>query len=250
MSAEPAIRIEQMTFSYDGLPLLENADVTIGEGEFVSIIGPNGGGKTTLVKLMLGLLRPQRGSVRIFGRRPEESRRRIGYVPQNVQLDPLFPASVMDVVLMGRLGIGPRIGPHGASDRRAALDALERVGLREQRGQAFGALSGGQRQRALIARALACEPRLLIMDEPTAHLDVHMEAEFYELLQQLRKNLTMVLVSHDIGVVSQMVQTVVCVHRRVDVHSTQQLTGDLIRRMYAEDVRMVHHAHCHHPSHG
>jgi len=250
----PVIVIENLAFSYGGPPLLEDVNLSIREGEFVSVVGPNGGGKTTLLKLILGLLLPSRGTVRVFGKRPEDARRRIGYVPQYAQLDPFFPVNVMDVVLMGRLGVSGMLGPYHASDREAALNALEQVNLRREAMQPFGALSGGQRQRVLIARALAGEPQLLMMDEPTAHLDVHMEAEFYDLLRALSRRLTMVLVSHDIGVVSQLVQTVICVYRRVDVHSTTELTGDMISNMYAGDVRLVKHDHhhdanCTHPEH-
>ena len=243
MAQTPVITIEDMTFSYGGPPLMENVNLTIHNGEFVSVVGPNGGGKTTLVKLMLGLLRPIRGRIRVFDHRPDEVREQIGYVPQNVQLDPYFPVSVMDVVLMGRLGTTGQLGPYRSADRRAAFEALEQVRLRNECTKPFGALSGGQRQRVLIARALACNPQLLIMDEPTAHLDVHMEEEFYDLLRDLKQRLTMILVSHDIGVVSQLVETVICVYRKVDVHPTSELTGDLISQMYMGDVRMVRHDH-------
>lgn len=239
----PAIAIEGLCFAYDGPPVLRDVSFTIARRDFVSIVGPNGGGKTTLLKLMLGLLEPQHGTVRVFGRPPREVRRRIGYMPQHVQFDPQFPVTALDVVLMGRLGIGPAIGPSRRADREAALAALREVGLADAAGKPLGVLSGGQRQRVLIARALAAAPELLLLDEPTASLDVAVQGDFFDLLHRLNEHLTIVLVSHDVGFVSQHVQTVVCVARTVEVHTTSELDGHAISELYGSAVRFVHHAH-------
>ena len=244
MSDVPAIAVRDLAFAYPGEPaVLEDVAFTIAEGDFVSVVGPNGGGKTTLLRLLLGLLSPSRGEVRLFGRPPEQARRQIGYMPQHPQLDPHFPVSARDVVLMGRLGPGRPRGLFGRDDKEAARRALAEVGLEEMGRRPFAALSSGQKQRVLIARALACAPRLLLLDEPTANLDLHVEGELYELLRELNRRLTVVLVSHDLGFVSRYVRTVVCVKRHVAVHPTSEITGDIIRDMYGGDVRVVRHDH-------
>jgi len=242
MSA-PVISIENLTFSYDGFPVLEDVNVAVHEREFACIVGPNGGGKTTLLKLMLGLLQPTGGRVRLFGVPPERARTRVGYLPQSYAYDPQFPVRVMDVVLMGRLDRGGLFGPYRRSDREAALEALRQVEMVEFRHRPLAALSGGQRQRVLIARALACEPEMLLLDEPTASLDLTIEGELYGLLRRLNERLTVVMVSHDIGFVSRFVTKVICVKRQVAVHPTSELTGEMINEIYGSDVCMVRHDH-------
>lgn len=239
----PVVEISGLWFSYGLLPALQDVSLRIAAGEQVCMVGPNGGGKTTLLKLILGLLRPARGTVRVFGRSPELVRRRIGYAPQHAAFDPKFPVSVQDVVLMGRIGRAGLLGPYGRSDREAAGEALSEVGLGELRRRPFAALSGGQRQRVLVARGLACRPDLLLLDEPTANLDIGFEAEFNELLRRLSRRLTLVMVSHDVGFVSQLVSKVICVHGAVAVHPTAELTGQLMRDLYGHDVMLVRHDH-------
>lgn len=240
---EPVIRMDGVDFGYDESLVLENVNFTIGERDFASIVGPNGGGKTTLLKLMLGLIEPRRGQVCIFQTSPHRVRTRIGYMPQHSQLDPKFPVCVLDVVLTGRLGITRTIGPYRASDKAAARQALHEVGLAELESRPFAALSGGQRQRVLIARALASQPDLLLLDEPTANLDLRVQDDLYELLRQLSTKVTVVLVSHDVGFVSKFVKTVVCVNRSVHVHSSGDLDSEAIIRLYGRDVRLLHHDH-------
>ncbi|NQT18791.1 MAG: metal ABC transporter ATP-binding protein [Planctomycetes bacterium] len=238
-----AVDIRDLWFSYDSLPVLQNINLSISAGQKVCMVGPNGGGKTTLVKLILGLLRPARGTVRVFGGQPTARRKRIGYAPQHAAFDPKFPVSVTDVVLMGRIGQTGVLGPYRRSDRLAAGEALQAVGLGDLGRRAFSDLSGGQRQRVLIARAIASGPELLLLDEPTANLDIGVEAEFYQLLTQLSEKLTLVMVSHDVGFVSQLVDKVVCVHGSVAVHPTAELTGELMRDLYGHDVMLVRHDH-------
>jgi zinc transport system ATP-binding protein len=244
MTAEPThsvIDLRGVWFSYDGALVIENASLSVGRGDFACIVGPNGGGKTTLIKLVLGLLTPSRGVIRVFGMPPSEARPNIGYIPQNPQVDPQFPATVTDVALMGRLSGRFLAGRYRAADRAAAWRALEQVGLADRRDAPFAALSGGQRQRALIARALAAEPQLLLMDEPTANLDRLVEHDFYHLLKDLNERLTIVMVSHDLGFVSEFVKTVVCVKRNVVVHPTSEITGAMIDEIYGMDMRVVRH---------
>jgi zinc transport system ATP-binding protein len=237
----PAILMKDLWFSYDGDPVLEGVNLSIPRGDFVSMVGPNGGGKTTLLKLMLGLLRPARGEVRVFGKPPDAARPRVGYMPQYTQLDPQFPATVMYVALMGRLGHGKPFGRYSRQDREIVARALDQVGLCDVLRKPFSSISGGQRQRLFIARALACEPDLLLLDEPTANLDVVMGGDLYELLRTLNETLTVVTVSHDIGFVSMVVKSVVCVKRKVFMHPTSEITGEMINALYGSPVRMVRH---------
>jgi zinc transport system ATP-binding protein len=244
MTDEAVVLLRDVTFSYGGEPVLEDVNLAVGAREAVCIVGPNGGGKTTLVKLMLGLLSPQAGEVRLFGRPPRQARLRAGYMPQHVQHDPLFPVTVMDIVLMGRLGLGGLgglLGWPGHADRRAAQSALEQVGMEGVGRRPFASLSGGERQRVLIARALCCEPELLLLDEPTSNVDSLVEARLLDLLRELNRRMTILMVSHDLGFVSGLVEKAICVNRRVVVHPTSAMTGAAIRDIYGGEVRMVRH---------
>jgi zinc transport system ATP-binding protein len=241
----PVIEINQLSFAYPQTPVLANVNLTIHRGDLVCFVGPNGGGKTTLLRLILGLLRPDSGILRVFGVSPLEARPRVGYMPQHAQLDPQFPVRVLDVVLMGRLG-HRRIGPFRRMDRERALHALQEVGLADFARRSFAALSGGQRQRVLIARALACEPELLLLDEPTSNLDPLVQDDMTELLRTLNQRLTIVLVSHDVGFVIKHVKSVVCVNRDVVIHPAGEISGESIRTLYGQDVQLVHHQHHHH----
>jgi zinc transport system ATP-binding protein len=240
---EPAIEISGLWFSYGAQTVLRSVNLLIARGEFVCMLGPNGGGKTTLLRLMLGLLKPDRGSVRVLGGQPLETCARMGYVAQQSQFDPSFPVSVLDVVLMGRLGRGGGIGWHRRADVRYADAALAEVRMSDLRKRPFSELSGGQRQRVLIARALAAEPELLLLDEPTSNLDVGVEQEFQDLLAGMARRMTIVLVSHDIGFVTEQVGKVICVQQTVAVHPTASLTGDVMRDLYGQDIRLVRHDH-------
>ena len=240
----PVIELDRVSFSFDGRnPILEDVTLTIQPLEFASVIGPNGGGKTTLLKLILGLLEPSSGTVRVLGTTPVRARHRIGYMAQHATLDAAFPVRVLDVVLMGRLGPGRLAGPHDRADLEAARDTLERVGLGALERRPFADLSGGQRQRVLLARALASGPELLLLDEPASGLDQKVEQDFFDLLQELNQTATIVLVSHDLGFVQAFVRSVICVHRTVDVHPTNRLDGTTIRELYGGEVRMVRHDH-------
>jgi zinc transport system ATP-binding protein len=244
LPVDPVVEIDRVNFRFGGGPrVLEDVSLTIERGDFASVIGPNGGGKTTLVKLIVGLLRPTSGSLRVLGTTPEKARTRIGYMPQHAMMDPQFPVRVRDVVMMGRLAARPALLGYSRADRRAAAEALAGVGLEDLGGRPFSALSGGQRQRVLLARALVTGPELLLLDEPASGLDQKVEQDFFDLLRELNRRLTIVLVSHDLGFVASFVRTVICVHRQVDVHPTAELDGSAIAAIYGDEVRMVRHDH-------
>ncbi len=248
-TGEPVICFEGVSFSYGRSLVIEDADFDIYKGESVCVVGPNGGGKSTLLKLMLGLLHPDAGAIKLLGDTPKRSRSRVGYVPQHINFDPLFPVSVLDVVLMGRLS-RRTLGFCSREDAAAAMEALERMGLAARAQDAFAALSGGQRQAVLIARALAAEVDVLLLDEPTAHVDVAAEERLLKSLKALQADLTLVTVSHDLAFVSRSVPKVVCVNRCVHVHPTTELTDARLRKLYGFEVRMVQHDHEHLDSHG
>ncbi len=241
--SKTVIQIKNMCFSYGSHTILEDVNVSIKEKEMVGIVGPNGGGKTTLLRLMLGLLQPDSGTIKVIGKNPEQASSRVGYVPQHREFDPLFPVSVLDVVLMGRVG-KKWGGFFSRDDKQTALQALHDVDLYDRRNSAFAELSGGQRQRTLIARALASSAELLFFDEPTANVDSSAERNLYKLLSKLNEDLTILIVSHDVGFVSKYVSTVVCVNRSVLIHPTSELDGQTIQNIYGKELAIVRHNHC------
>lgn len=236
-----AISIRDLDFSYEKVPVLSDVNLDIFSGDSICIVGPNGGGKTTLIKLILGLVTPQKGSVRVLDMAPSKGRMQIGYVPQYAQYDPYYPISVFDVVLMGRLGMNGR--RYNDADRQAALESLEQVNLSDLIGRPFSAISGGQRQRVLIARALASRGKILILDEPTANIDHESEEHFFGLLGELNKKMTILMVTHDLGFASSFFKRIACVNRQVVIHPTSELTGELIQNMYGGNLRMIRHDH-------
>ncbi|MDF1657472.1 MAG: ABC transporter ATP-binding protein [Verrucomicrobiales bacterium] len=229
---------EGLCFGYGKQLVLEDVNFSITKGESLCMIGPNGGGKSTLLKLMLGLLEPNEGSLSLFGKSVGEARRQVGYVPQAVRFDPLFPITAIDIVLMGRLD-RHRFGFYSRQCRAAAMAALAEVGLQDAAQRPFSDLSGGQRQRVLIARALACEPELLLLDEPTANIDLSVEEQFIETLTQLKGKMTILMVTHDLDLISEIGDSVLCVNHRVHRHSLP-LSGETIREIYS-GVRRVEH---------
>ncbi|MGI9242073.1 MAG: metal ABC transporter ATP-binding protein [Verrucomicrobiales bacterium] len=234
------ISFRDVSFSYGGPAVIQNASFEIGKDDSICVVGPNGGGKTTLLRLILGLEKPDRGSIEVFGLPPKAARNRIGYMPQYLNFDPQFPISVLDVVLMGRITSGG-LGPYRKADRLAAVEALGEIGMADRAGSPFSGLSGGQRQRVLIARALACDPTLLLLDEPTANVDQSVEAQLLETLQQLSKRVSILLVSHNLGFVSALVDHVLCVNRSVHVHPTTKMTGHTLAELFGGEISIVRH---------
>jgi zinc transport system ATP-binding protein len=215
--SEPAVRFEGVWFGYGRADVLEDLTLDIAPGTFTALIGPNGAGKTTFLRLLLGLEKPRTGRVRVFGRPPGARGLRIGYVPQRTGVPEGFPLSVEEAVLMGRYAVVGWGRRPGRADRAAARTALARVNLADAAGRRFGELSGGQQRRALIARALVGEPRLLLLDEPTAGLDPAAQARFYDMccVLQREERLTLIAASHDVDVVAQHADTVLLMDRTV-----------------------------------
>jgi ABC-type Mn2+/Zn2+ transport system ATPase subunit len=243
----PIVDLEGVTVQFQNVVALENVTLQVRLGDFLAVIGPNGSGKTTLIRAILGLVQPTHGTVRLFGRAPGDlggEWSRIGYVPQITRIDPRFPIHVFDVVLMGRYGQMGLIRRPGRRDREAAKVALERVGLAELADRQIGRLSGGQRQRVLVARALAAEPELLILDEPTSGVDVGTTEGLFELLGRLRRQgMTIIVVSHDVGVVAQHVSIVACLNRTLVAHGRPKevLRPDILECMYGREAALVGH---------
>jgi len=238
----PALQFDNVWFAYQRDWVLQNIHFSVARRETACIVGPNGGGKSTLLKLALGLIEPGRGSVRVLGQSPQRARLRIGYMPQYFQFDPQFPISVREIIAMGRLQAG-RLRSNARADRITIDRVLDEVGLREAANKAFSELSGGQKQRALIARALAVDPEILLLDEPTAMVDSHIEAKLLKTLKELHQKLTIVLVSHDAAFVSELVDTVICVNREAAIHPTERVRDGSIHTLYGERVRSVQHSH-------
>ena len=214
---DPIVEISHLCYSNDGLDILHDINLTVNKGDFIAIIGPNGGGKTTLLKLILGLLKPTRGTIEIKTNKFEIKTNKwaksgdsaIGYVPQHVNHNLNFPATALDVVLMGNHKPGRRFRfGNTAAEREGARATLGQLGIGDVADRKIIALSGGQRQRVLIARALVSQPKLLVLDEPTASIDTKGQTEFYELLVELNKKLTILMVSHDLLIVSKYAKSI------------------------------------------
>lgn len=227
-----------------GPPALDDVSLVIERDDFLGVIGPNGGGKTTLLKIILGLLEPRSGEVRVFGRPPREIRHRVGYVPQRARLDTSVPATVLDVVLTGRLARSGWGLIFGRRHRDGARDALARTDALDLADRPVGSLSGGQRQRVLIARALASDAELLLLDEPTAGVDQAVERDLLNLLHRLNESMPIVMVSHDIAVVSTHLKRVACLNRRLSCHLPHEINDETITSMYRGGVRAIHHDRC------
>jgi len=238
------IEFNEVTFKYDNHLIIDSAQFSIIENEFIGIIGPNGGGKTTLLKLLLGILKPYSGNISILGQSAICARKQIGYMPQYLQYDQQFPATVLDIVLMGRLN-NQIFSFYSKKDKKIAINALEQMEIAHLAKQPFSKLSGGQRQRVLISRALATEPKILILDEPTANIDPAIEDKFYNLLKNLSKTMTIISVSHDLRFVMNIVNRVICINRKVHIHSVSESKIDFLNNVYnTEHYSVVSHGHC------
>ena len=245
----PVIDIQALNFSYGNVPTLSGIDLQVTEGEFLGIVGPNAGGKSTLLKLILGLLQPQSGAVKVLGRTPGAASKLLGYVPQYPSFRRDFPITVEQVVQLGRLGQGASQwrtlwpGRVSDADRAAVGRALDEVEAGAIAKRQIGSLSGGQLQRVLLARALVGDPRILILDEPTANIDQRLESEIFDLLKAINARMSILVVSHDVAFISRYVSRVACVNRTLICHRTEAVDSDVIQELYGKDVRLIAHGH-------
>ncbi len=234
-----AVEFKNVNLKYDEQYVLEDINFSIEEKDFMAIIGPNGGGKSTILKIILGLLKPNNGEVKVFGRDPKDARDSMGYLPQNLSFDHQFPISVYETVLTGRY--------HGLfkgykqSDEEAVIQALEDVEMQDYMDRQIGKLSGGQMQRVFIARAIVRNPRLLLMDEPMASIDPDMQSSFYKLMSQLKDEMAIVLVSHDVGAVSTHVDKIACLNRKLYYHGPVEDSAKGLEEIYHCPIDLISH---------
>jgi zinc transport system ATP-binding protein len=239
---EPVIEVRDVLCRLGGRAVLDHVDLTVRKGDLYALIGPNGGGKTTLLRVILGLQEVESGDVRLFGQHPRQGRTRVGYVPQFRTFDFQYPITVETMVLSGRLGHIP--GPvrrYSSDDRAAVRQAVERTGIGHLIGRELRRLSGGERQRAIIARALVGEPDLLILDEAMVYVDIPTEAQLFDLLEELKKTMTILMATHDIGAISTHVTRVACLNERIYTHDTNEITTDMLTAAYHCPVDLIAH---------
>ncbi|MGM0425741.1 MAG: metal ABC transporter ATP-binding protein [Thermodesulfobacteriota bacterium] len=241
MTDVPAIEVRDLWFYHEKVPVLEGVTFTLEQGDFLGILGPNGGGKTTLLKLLLGMLKPAKGTIKILGEAPHDAHNRIAYVPQNTNFNLSFPISVLEVALMGRLSRARMGKSYSPEDKASVEEALKKAGMWSYKDRAVGNLSGGQRQRVFIARALATEPEILFLDEPTASVDPDFETDLYEFLKTLNRYVTIVTITHDVGVISRYVKSVACVNRRLIFHEEGKITREMLDMAYQCPVDLIAH---------
>ena len=240
--SKTAVHIENLSVYYRHTKALSDICLDVVAGEYLGIIGPNGGGKTTLLKAMLGLVRPYSGRVEIFGGPPQKKRVQIGYVPQFSAVDRQFPITVFEVVLSGRIDPGLRpFHRYSQRDKKQAEELLGRVGLADIAGYQISELSGGQFQKMLIARALAREPRLLLLDEPTASVDAVSRQQIFDLLAELNRDMTIILVTHDLFAISSQIRRLACLSGRLVYHGEPELTDSIVQNLYGCPVDLIAH---------
>jgi zinc transport system ATP-binding protein len=228
------IVFEDVTFSYRGTPVLNNVSFSISQGEFIGIFGPNGGGKTTLLKLMMGFITPQKGKIRIFEKEPDEVRQRFGYVPQTLHTDPDFPITVKELIALGLMRKRSFIGGFSKEDWAASEYWMEELGLSEHKEKTYGELSGGLAQRALLARALVGDPDILLLDEPTANIDAHSLTVVLHTLEELRRKKTVLLITHDLNRTLQKADRLFSVQRTLSVIQPQEICNHFSFGLYQE----------------
>lgn len=210
-----AVELENVCFSFNKALVLEKVNLNIERGDFIGVVGPNGGGKTTLLKLIIGLLEPQKGALKVLGKKPKFVRSKIGYVPQSSNLDKNFPITLFELVLLGSISQESLFGKYPKSLKEKANDLLQKMDLYHLKDRPFGQLSGGETQRALIARALISDPAILVLDEPTSNIDASAERKVFDLILQNREDRTIIMVSHDLEVIIEYVKNIVFVKKQV-----------------------------------
>lgn len=241
-SQKKAVRINNLSVYYGQTPALAGVCLEVDDGEYLGIIGPNGGGKTTLLKAILGLVPITSGTIEVYGRKSVANRTLVGYVPQISGLDKKFPITVREVVLMGRLKKKLTLfHKFTREDKDAADELLEKVGIHNLARRQISALSGGEFQKMLIARALAVNPKLLLLDEPTANVDAKSRDTIYQLLEELNKSMTIILVTHDLLAVSSQVRRLACLNRCLVYHGEPELNESIVNSLYGCPVDLIAH---------
>ena len=237
------IKFDQVAFNYLGKPIFKDVCLSIQDKDYLGIIGPNGSGKTTFLKLLVGLLNPVKGAIKVAGADPKQSRLAIGYVPQTPTIDLDFPIRVRDIIACGLIykhSFFPWITKTGEKRIQSVLECLS---LKDKEHERFTQLSGGQQKKCFIGRALIANPKILILDEPTAGLDPPMEQELLTFFHQLNKDMTILQVSHDLHFVSSHIKRVLCLSDHPEIHDTQALTDHFIQSLYGGNKRLVRHDH-------
>lgn len=242
-----AVELNDISVKLGETEVLKEVDASIEKKEFLGIIGPNGGGKTTLLKVISGLITPDEGEIRIFGESPENSGGLVGYVPQYSNFALQFPMTVKDVALMGRIGKTGLSPFYSEEDKEITQNALEKVEMVEYQDRQVSQLSGGQHQRMLIARALTTEPKILLLDEPTTSIDEEKKNNIFEILKNLneKQGKTIILATHDIGIISSYVKTVACLNKYFVYHGEDELTPGIIEETYGCPVDLIAHGQPH-----
>lgn len=246
MGNNVVIELSHISAGYDGKEALHDVSLKVFENDFLGVIGPNGGGKTTLVKIMLGLLKPYKGEIKFYRGGHAVKSLRTGYLPQQNLLDTQFPITVRDVVLSGLLGQRHILYHYRRSDRERAAEVLRELELTDLASRPIGDLSGGQRQRVLIGRALAPRPEVLILDEPNTYIDRPGEENLYRLLEQINSRCAIVLVSHDVGTVLQKVSNIACVNRTLHYHAASEVTENELSEAFGCPFQLIAHGHIPH----
>ncbi|MEG0796162.1 MAG: ATP-binding cassette domain-containing protein [Odoribacter sp.] len=232
----PILELKNITAGYDQKTVLHEINFSICENDFIGIIGPNGGGKTTLLKVILGLLKPFSGEV-VY---PASKQNLFGYLPQNNPFDPRFPINVTEVVLSGLMSSKGLYNRYTRAERHQAWELLEKYGMGGDRKTPIGDLSGGQIQRVFLCRAIISSPRILILDEPTTYVDSNFEKEFYPILQELNKSLSIVMVSHDLGTICSYVKTIACVNGELHYHQSNLITPEQLQSYHCPIELLTH----------
>ncbi|NCC82679.1 MAG: ABC transporter ATP-binding protein [Clostridia bacterium] len=242
MSGEYAVHIENLSVHYGHTPAIMGVCLNVSDGEYLGIIGPNGGGKSTLLKAILGLIPVSSGNISIYGGNAHKNRSLVGYVPQFALLNRKFPISLFEVVLTGHLkqGIAPFFR-YSSKDNESVYTLLEKVGITDLANRQISELSGGEFQKMLIARALATNPKLLLLDEPTASVDAASRDQIYSLLAELNKNMTIILVTHDLLAVSSQVNRLACLNGQLVYHGEPELTEKVVNNLYGCPVDLIAH---------
>jgi zinc transport system ATP-binding protein len=235
------IEIQSVTASYDEKPVLQDVSLTLWEHDFLGVIGPNGGGKTTLLKVILGLLKPSRGQILFYENGQSVPSLKIGYLPQVNRIDRRFPVSVYEVVASGLMSDKQKLRGFSAEQRQRIAEVIDWTGLGELSRRPIGELSGGELQRVLLGRAIVSRPKALALDEPNTYVDKFFESRLYELLAEINRDTAVILVSHDVGTVLPLVKNVACINETLHYHEGNHLTEAWIDEVYHCPVELVGH---------